>query len=211
MTTAELSPRRAATRERLIDAALGVFAEKGVGGASVEEICESAGFTRGAFYSNFTGKEALSIACLERQVEVNMAALGDALKSLPHPEDAAGRPIEAIIDAAITVFLAAQGSDPVEVLASQELRLFAARDAGVAEAYRALNEQASGVIADMLDAYLPAFGYRLVLETRQAVSLLHAVHDHGAVGALIDPDSPPGGRRREFLMQLLRTLLAPVA
>ena len=48
-----VTARRAATRERLIDAAIDVFAEKGVLGASVEEICEDAGFTRGAFYSNF--------------------------------------------------------------------------------------------------------------------------------------------------------------
>ena len=45
----ELTARRAATRERLVDAAVVVFAEKGVLGAAVEEICEAAGFTRGAF------------------------------------------------------------------------------------------------------------------------------------------------------------------
>ena len=46
--TEHLTARRAATRDRLVDAAITVFAEKGVLGASVEEICETAGFTRGA-------------------------------------------------------------------------------------------------------------------------------------------------------------------
>ena len=42
--------RRSATRARLLEGALDVFAERGFNGASVEDICERAGFTRGAFY-----------------------------------------------------------------------------------------------------------------------------------------------------------------
>ena len=61
----EISARRSATRDRLVDAALGVFAEKGVVGASVEEISEAAGFTRGAFYSNFESKDELCLAALD--------------------------------------------------------------------------------------------------------------------------------------------------
>jgi AcrR family transcriptional regulator len=54
--------RRAAqerTRERLLDAAAAVLVRKGYAGASVEEIAEAAGFSTGAVYSNFAGKEAL--------------------------------------------------------------------------------------------------------------------------------------------------------
>lgn len=43
------SPRREATRQRILDAAREVFAERGVIGGTVEDICERAGFTRGAF------------------------------------------------------------------------------------------------------------------------------------------------------------------
>jgi len=43
------------TRARLLEAAAQVFAEAGLDGASVEAVCERAGFTRGAFYSNFAG------------------------------------------------------------------------------------------------------------------------------------------------------------
>ncbi|MFS2056347.1 TetR/AcrR family transcriptional regulator, partial [Variovorax sp. CT11-76] len=49
--TPPISARRAATQARLADAAVAVFARKGVPGSTVEEICEEAGFTRGAFYS----------------------------------------------------------------------------------------------------------------------------------------------------------------
>lgn len=49
--------RREHTRERMIAAAARVFADKGVAGATVDDLSQAAGFTRGAFYSNFTTKE----------------------------------------------------------------------------------------------------------------------------------------------------------
>lgn len=48
---------RANTRERLILASAQVFADKGVAGATVDDLVNAAGFTRGAFYSNFSSKE----------------------------------------------------------------------------------------------------------------------------------------------------------
>lgn len=62
------SERRHATRARLFDAAIEVFAEEGVQGASVEAICQRADFTRGAFYSNFSTKEELFLALLDREL-----------------------------------------------------------------------------------------------------------------------------------------------
>src|SRR5690554_525741 len=57
--TIPVTKRRENTRTRLLDAAAEVFAEFGLEGASVEAICERAGFTRGAFYSNFESKDEL--------------------------------------------------------------------------------------------------------------------------------------------------------
>jgi AcrR family transcriptional regulator len=54
------------TRQRLLDAALKLIAKKGLTGTSVEDIAESAGYTRGAFYSNFGGKSDLFIELLRR-------------------------------------------------------------------------------------------------------------------------------------------------
>jgi AcrR family transcriptional regulator len=59
---------RARTREALIRAAGEVFVERGFAGSSVEAIAERAGFTRGAFYANFSGKEELFAEVLQSTV-----------------------------------------------------------------------------------------------------------------------------------------------
>ena len=51
--------RRQRTREALLDAAATVFAQRGFHGASLDEIAETAGFTRGAIYKHFADKEEL--------------------------------------------------------------------------------------------------------------------------------------------------------
>jgi AcrR family transcriptional regulator len=55
---------KARTRSLLLDAAAAVVARKGYSGASVEEIAETAGFSIGALYSNFSGKDELFTALL---------------------------------------------------------------------------------------------------------------------------------------------------
>ena len=54
--------RRALTREHLMAAAAEVFGEKGYEHASLDEIANRAGFTKGAVYSNFANKEELFLA-----------------------------------------------------------------------------------------------------------------------------------------------------
>jgi AcrR family transcriptional regulator len=56
------------TRRRLLDAAAEVFAERGYRRASVDEIASRAGYTIGALYSNFSGKDEVLLALLEQQV-----------------------------------------------------------------------------------------------------------------------------------------------
>lgn len=57
--------RRQQTRDVLIAAATEVFAQRGFEGASLEEIAETAGFTRGAIYKNFGSKEELFFAVID--------------------------------------------------------------------------------------------------------------------------------------------------
>jgi AcrR family transcriptional regulator len=59
---------RQVTRARLLDAAATVFAQRGYRRASVEEIASEAGYTIGALYSNFAGKEEVLLALLEQEV-----------------------------------------------------------------------------------------------------------------------------------------------
>jgi AcrR family transcriptional regulator len=75
---------REQTRERLLAAAAGLFAERGVNGTSVEQIAERAGFTRGAFYGNFEGKHELVVALLRqrtRREAEEVTALRDGVAS----------------------------------------------------------------------------------------------------------------------------------
>ena len=60
---------RAQTRERLLEAAREVFARNGFHGSSVEEIASAAGFSTGALYSNFEGKEDLFLVLMELEID----------------------------------------------------------------------------------------------------------------------------------------------
>lgn len=64
LTRAEAKAR---TREQLLDAAAQVFAQKGYAGASVDEIAEAAGYSAGALYSNFDGKEQLFLELMSER------------------------------------------------------------------------------------------------------------------------------------------------
>jgi AcrR family transcriptional regulator len=60
-----LSPRAAATRQRILDAALGEFAAKGLAGARVDEIALRAGANKRMLYAHFGSKEELWLVVLE--------------------------------------------------------------------------------------------------------------------------------------------------
>ncbi len=60
--------KQAETRREILNAAAAVFIRSGFQGASVEEITAEAGFTRGAFYSNFESKEQLFVELLHDRV-----------------------------------------------------------------------------------------------------------------------------------------------
>lgn len=204
----EVSARRAATRERLVEAAVRVFAEKGVEGASVEEICEAAGFTRGAFYSNFDNKDALGAAVLEHYAHLQTAALERTVASLPHRPGAGDR--DALVADALTLFFASHHDERHWVLATQELRLQAARSRAMAEAYQTQQRCGEAAIAETLQRAVSAHGYRLTVSAVEAVGVLHAVHNHASVSALIDP-ADGADPAEHLLATVLRALLRPAS
>jgi AcrR family transcriptional regulator len=73
--------QREETRRRLLDAAARIFARRGYEAASVEEIAEVAGFTRGAFYSNFRDKDELFVAFLEERMQAEAAEMAAAARA----------------------------------------------------------------------------------------------------------------------------------
>ena len=74
---------RAQTRADLLTAARELFARQGFEGASVDQITDAAGFTRGAFYSNFDTKESLMVALIERCFAEDLSQLQ---KLSEHPD-----------------------------------------------------------------------------------------------------------------------------
>lgn len=78
------------TRQRLLDAAQSIFLTKGFVAASVEDIAELAGYTRGAFYSNFASKSELFLQLLKRDHEDvmgDMRAIFEAGETRQQMED----------------------------------------------------------------------------------------------------------------------------
>lgn len=74
-----VTKRRAETRNRLLAAASDVFTERGFGRATVEDVCDRAGYSRGAFYSNFQSLDELFLALYaERSTEL-IRAVGSAV------------------------------------------------------------------------------------------------------------------------------------
>lgn len=71
---------QALTRRRLIEATETLVVELGYRGTAIARICERAGFTRGAFYANFTTKEDLLVAVLARQRTAEATALREILE-----------------------------------------------------------------------------------------------------------------------------------
>src|SRR5208337_3020320 len=70
------------TRTRLVEAAERLFIRKGFDDASVDEISEMAGYSRGAFYSNFDNKEQVFLAVIDRR---RPKALDDILQRVSEP------------------------------------------------------------------------------------------------------------------------------
>jgi AcrR family transcriptional regulator len=67
------------TRQQLLDMAVEVFAEKGFARASVEEIAERAGYSKGAVYSNFASKEQLGLTVLDRRIDGQLRVLAELI------------------------------------------------------------------------------------------------------------------------------------
>jgi AcrR family transcriptional regulator len=78
---------QALTRQKLLDSAFEVVSELGYEGASVERIAEEAGFSKGAFYSNFSSKEDILQQLLQANASNDVEDLTDLLGPLDNTEE----------------------------------------------------------------------------------------------------------------------------
>ena len=120
------------TREQLLDAAERVFLERGVGHASLAEVADAAGVTRGAIYHHFDSKAALFEAMVERAEMPIDAAFESADASDDDPLDALGkRALNALLQLASSsrvrrvfevVFLRCEYTDELAAVEQRHLR-----------------------------------------------------------------------------------------
>ena len=91
------------TKEKLLEQAVRLFAERGYAGVSLEDIAQAAGFTKGAVYSHFGSKEQTFLAALRAAAE-ELAGLGlqGAAESGSAPDEAraAGGPVSSTVTGA---------------------------------------------------------------------------------------------------------------
>ena len=83
MTLEPLTPerRRAMTRQHLLEAAAIVFARKGFHGATLDEVAATAGFSKGAVYSNFKSKDDLFLELLDDRINRQFAVVSEILET----------------------------------------------------------------------------------------------------------------------------------
>jgi AcrR family transcriptional regulator len=82
---------KAATRAALLESVSRVFVARGFDAASIEEISEGAGYSRGAFYANFTSKEECFMELLEQRSSRHLGEIAAAFTN----GDAPGERLEA--------------------------------------------------------------------------------------------------------------------
>jgi len=139
--------QREQTRGRLIEAAADVFAERGFYGASVEEIAERAGYTRGAFYSNFSGKDDVFLAVYDKRLAAQIEEIGALLRASSDP---------AAFFTAIRDLRSTEPSTLPWILLQNEFLLYALRNPDVrpkfAERYRNVRRQYVHAINAIFDS-----------------------------------------------------------
>lgn len=190
-----VSHRRAVTRQRLLDAALAVFAEQGFGRTTVEQVCDRAGFTRGAFYSNFSSLDELFLAMWEQRSATMISGLRTALeRRMP---DRVGS-VRELVEVALAVI-------PVEedwYRVTAEFTAYTLRTPGMR---RVMAERERGIqraLLPVIERVLAMNGQEVVDRDALGQALV-AVHDGTLVQCLVEPDDKVVQARRVDLFVLV--------
>jgi AcrR family transcriptional regulator len=203
MSRVRVRPTRGETRQRIFAAAAGVFAEYGVAAATIEQIAAAAGFTRGAFYSNFTSKDELAVAMLDDHLARSQAHNRGLLDRHPDP----GSFVQALRDDL------GRDDDPLHQnpLLQIELMLYVARTPelrpGLGDHLRTMRS----LVGDIAATTLRASGADIDIEPEQLGTVLVAIEDGLRLHRLIDPDSTPADAFVDALDALQRLVTSDVS
>jgi AcrR family transcriptional regulator len=192
-----VTPRREATRERLLTAAMEVFAEKGFHGASVEQICERAGFTRGAFYSNFAAVDDLVIELYERHAR----RLATRVQALNTRGDLSA---EQILAAVLDVWSETPGREDQCYLLQVEFTLYAIRNRQVGRIWALQQSKVRADLAGLVERVAAQHRIQLSVTPQEFVRLAQAIYQGGMSQRLLEPQSlRRGSLERRFLPLVL--------
>jgi AcrR family transcriptional regulator len=187
--------KKAQTRERLIDAASRVFARKGFAATTLDEIGEEAGLTKGAVYSNFTGKEDLVRSVIEQRLDARLRAIpGEAPPDGPIEEDAAR---------ASQQFGAVMHQELDSFLLSLEFVIYSARNPDFREDFVAYHRKGTREMAAIIEERLQAGGEHLDVPAEELSSLFNAI----TMGVTLERLQNPGGISDELLGRLFVTVV----
>ncbi|WP_381562614.1 TetR/AcrR family transcriptional regulator [Streptomyces eurythermus] len=191
--------RRTRTRARLLSAAFSVFAAKGYGRVAIEEVCAEAGFSRGAFYSNFESLDALFRVLYEEQA----AVLRHRVSAAFHEERtgaAVPRDASLLIGRLSGVVL----SEPRWLLLEADFLAYAARRPSAARLNREMRRRPAETVVDRLAAHgspSPVRGCR-----EDAIRSVLEAYDAVTAQLLLDGDAE---NARERFAHLLLALEGP--
>lgn len=192
--TAAPSARRRATRERLLDAATEVFAEEGLLGASVEAICARAGFTRGAFYSNFDSKEQLFLELLEREFARRARHLEEQAGAIePTLRERGLKLTPAEAACFIADFFAPEQDATTWFVLETEFLLLAMRDPSIAPGHHEFMDRFYAGISGAVESVIAAAGRRFVLPAERAMPVLSGVYERALRTAALAGPGASGG------------------
>jgi AcrR family transcriptional regulator len=203
MSRVRTRPTRDDTRDKLFEAAARVFEEQGIGGVSIEAIAAAAGFTRGAFYSNFKSKDELIIAMIEDHVEQSIRRNLDLLSRHKNLAD--------FIDTLKTMDRSRQDPLARSPLLHMEMILFVARAEKrrpeLAQRLRARRK----LIADIVETTARKSGKNASLNPAWISAIVLALEDGFRLHRLIDPETTPADSFLRAIGDLQRALGASSA
>src|SRR6266516_5279863 len=175
--------QRQLTRAQLLDAAERVFAREGLRGASVEAIAAEAGYSHGAIYSNFDGKEDLFLVLVEERIDARMArvyqAADTALSHGSEPLEAARR------------FVAMLQQERDAVLLLVDFWNQAVRDQAAAAKFAERHARLRALIGRIVDGIAHDTGSELTLPRAQVATALIALANGFTIERLADPQAAP--------------------
>lgn len=173
---------REITRDKLIRAAEKIFIRDGFGASAVEQIAEAAGFSRGAFYSNFADKDALFLAVLHKRRVDTLHALDEIF----HQKRDTAERLCAVRDWYVN-----QSQQREWAILKTEFQLRAFRDRTVRERLSALRQQELARYTALVAQFFTEAGIKIVERPETIALLLLSTAEGLGSTSLIDTGPEP--------------------